>query len=148
MLKQIYNFKKLKAVTLQLFKMKMGTEYYFKFIGPMHLGKEIEQKDTVAADGTIVPAAKRAPATLAHVINLETGDEGQIICSTILNKELNDAYPGESYIGKCFAISMEKIDGKQYNLTLVTEIAEPEEEDLAITSSAEIKEENSKSKKK
>ena len=40
-------FKKIAAVTLQLFKMKSNTEYYFKFIGPMHVGKEIPAKPTV-----------------------------------------------------------------------------------------------------
>lgn len=95
-------FKTKKHVVKQLFKMKPGQEYYFKFTGPMHVGKKIDD-------------AKEA-ATLADVVELTTGELGQIICAKLLREALIESYTGDSYVGKSFAIELARVPEKRYNM--------------------------------
>lgn len=114
-----FNFKVKRNITLPLLKLEKNNEYYVKFDGPMFLGKEINP-------GKESSDVRKQAATLANVVNLETGELCQIICPLVLQHELNDAYPGEGYVGLCFAISLTRPEGKAYNLVQVTEI-EPSE---------------------
>lgn len=107
-------FKKVKAITLPLLKMENEVEYYLKFDGPMFLGKAIDDK--------------KEAATLANVTNLESGEQVQIICATVLRGILDEAYPGEEYVGKCFEIVKHRDLEKKYNTYSVCEVAEPEPE--------------------
>jgi len=124
----IKGLKKVADVTRPLLKIKTGTEYAVLFQGPMHLGKEIEQKKTIdEKTGEIIDAPKRQPAHIANVENLVTREEVTIICSTVFRKEIDAAYPNDSYVGKAFVFSITKIDGKNYNLVSVHEVADPYE---------------------
>ena len=105
-------FKKVRNVTIPLIKIENDELRYFFFKGAMHEGKKIDEKD---------------PAILAHVIDLESGQEGQIICPTILVKELNENYGGNSYVGKSFEIVKTRVPEKRYNIVTITEVATPEE---------------------
>ncbi len=121
-------FKKIKAVTLRQLKLKMNVEYYIKFTGAMTLGKEIPEKATVdSKTGEVVPAAKREPAHIAFIVNLETGEPMMMVCPTVLRKELEEAYAGEGYVGKCFGFVQTKVEGKKYNLVEIWEVAEPDD---------------------
>lgn len=108
-------FRKIRSVTLPVLKLAEGVERFFKFVTPMYVGKQIDDK--------------KEPATLAQVIDLETGEEGLIIIGAVLRKELEEAYPNDAYRGKCFAIANNgKRGDKKYNSYSVSEIAEPEPE--------------------
>jgi hypothetical protein len=109
-------FKISKRVTLPLFKIAPNTEYYFQIESAMFIGKEVKE----GRGGS--EAKKKEPATLMRVINLETGELGQIICGAVLRGIFDDEYPEEKYVGKLFAIEMHKIVGKDYNGYSVTEI--------------------------
>ena len=63
------------------------------------------------------------PATVAEVINLETGEHANLICNTVLESNLTETYPGEGYVGKQFKIiQYEKAEGKRYKTFEITEI--------------------------
>lgn len=95
-------FKRVRHVTRPQLKLTPGVEYYVKFQGPAHLGEKV--------------ADNKDPATLIDVVDLRTGEEMNIIAPAVFLKELNKAYPGESYIGKSFAFELMKVPEKRYNL--------------------------------
>lgn len=107
-------FRKLKSVTRNLFKLSNNNEYYFKFQEPIFLGKKIGDKD---------------PAHLANVINLETGEEGQIILGAVLVGILNENYPDDAYVSRCFEIVKFRDAASAYNTYNVSEVADPSEDD-------------------
>lgn len=114
-------FVKLRQVTLPVLKLKPGTERFVCFIGPMHVGEAIEAKKK--EDGK--PA--KEPATIAHALDMETGEEGILICSAMLKGELNKQYPVERYVGRGFGISHTRVPDKDYNIVSIVEVAPPEE---------------------
>lgn len=116
-------FKKTANVTLELLKIVANKEYYVRFTSDMHVGKAVAGPVKVGADGVPLPA--KAPAQIAFVDDLETDNERIIIISTVLGKELADAYPGASYIGKCFGFKQTKVEGKSYNLVELWEVEDP-----------------------
>lgn len=111
-----------KNVTLPLLKIVANSTRYFKMTGAMFIGKEIEGGRKDAAGNP------QKPATLAHCVDLETGEEGQFIVSHVLYSELNGAYPDDSYVGKSFAFSFTRPAGKKYNLVTIAEIEVQAEE--------------------
>lgn len=119
-------FKKTANVTLELLKIVANKEYYVRFIGDMHIGKAINGPVKVDAGGNVMPA--KAPAMIAFVDDLETDNERIMICSTVLSKELADAYPDASYVGKCFGFKQTKVEGKSYNLVELWEVEDPSPE--------------------
>jgi len=113
-------------VTLPQLKIVAGVFYYVKFLSTMALGKDIQVPDTVdPATGEIKKAAKREPATIAQVLNLETGTPAQIVCSTVFRKEIEEQFKAGSYVGKCFMFRITKVAGKTYNLVEISEIEDP-----------------------
>lgn len=134
----VSKYRKIKDVTLPLLKVKVGEEYYVKFTGPIHLGKEMAPKAKVDPRTGEVIEEKRAPAHIATIKNLETGENGMLIVATVMRKELEENYPGESYIGKSFGFVQTKVEGKSYNLVEIWEVAEPEPEDAGFVHVADM----------
>jgi hypothetical protein len=113
-------FKKIRSVTRNLIKMENNREYYFKIQAPMHLGKQIDDK--------------KEPATLLNVIDLETGEEGQIIVGSVLRDVFIENYPGDSYVDRCFEVVKFRDAAQKYNTYNLSEVADPREEfELAQT---------------
>ena len=115
-------FRKLKSVTRNLFKLSNNKEYYFKIQEPIFLGKKIGDKD---------------PAHLANVIDLETGEEGQIILGAVLVGILNENYPDDAYVSRCFEIVKFRDAASAYNTYNVSEVADPSEDDDTETETAD-----------
>lgn len=121
-----------KLLTRPTLKMVEGTPRYVKIEAPIFIGKEMKSRKADAAD-----AKKREPAHVANVIDLETGEPAQIICSAVVLSTLNDEYPSEAYVGKCFAITkLAKRDGKDYFGYKVEEIEEPAAEPASTAATA------------
>lgn len=100
-------FKRVATVIRAVLKMEVDTPVYVKFTGPMFVGKAIED----SKDGK-----KKEPAIIAPVINLETGEEAQIVMNRVLNSTLKETYADDSYVGKSFEIMKKtKREGKDYN---------------------------------
>ena len=76
-----FKFKKVRAVTLQLFKWKNDVERYFKLTSTMFLGQENSGK---AGE----PAQERV--TLVNCIDLETGEEGQFIVGAVFHNAFRE----------------------------------------------------------
>lgn len=113
-------FKKVRNVTLPLLKMVENHAVYIKSMGVMFVGKQIDDK--------------KEPATLMNVVNLETGEEMQIIVPTVLKGILSEEYPDDGYVGKSFEIilhkHMDKTDPSKLKYNKFT-VAEVEAEDDA-----------------
>lgn len=110
-------FKVKGAVTLPVIKLAAGVQRFVHFDGPMHIGKDT---------GQVMNGKKMEPATVANVTDLETGEQGVLICATVLAGELRNAYPDDSYVGKGFAVTLIKVPEKKYNMYEILEI-EPDE---------------------
>lgn len=95
-------FKKLKTVVRPVLKLTPGVEYYIKIAGPLHLGRSV--------------ADDKEPATLCNIVDLNTGEEMQIVAPKLLREALTENYEKETYIGKCFAIELMRVPDKRYNL--------------------------------
>ena len=112
-MKTIGGFKVKRSVTVQLFKLVPGNDNFFHVQGAMFVGEKLEEN--------------KEAATLMHVVDMTTGEEGQIICPTILQKELIKQYPDNSYVGKRFWLRITRVPTKKYNMV---EIAELEDDDV------------------
>lgn len=123
--------KVIRNVTLPLLKIRPnGAPIFVRFESAMHLGKEVKGEEG---------KKKMEPATLAHVINLETGEECQIICTLLLRERLNEEYPGDGYVGKQFRIVVTREDGKKYNLVGIQEIEWDDDDTIAPMSGELVK---------
>lgn len=99
-----------KLITLPTFKFVTDVPLNVVIIQPMHIGVKREGRGSSEAD------KKKEPPTLARVINLDTGEEGQIILASVLKTELAEAYKNDSYVGKAFEmIKQKRKEGKQYD---------------------------------
>lgn len=107
-----FKFQRTRNVTLPTFKLKKNVSYFFKLQSPMQLGKEI-------------PNSKMGRATVMQGLDLETGELGILLCRAILQRELADHYPNDSYVGKCFEISLYRIPEKKYDGVTIAEVADP-----------------------
>lgn len=112
-------FKTKKKLILPLLKLQIGKAVYVKITDPIFTGKEITpakgNKDT-----------KEKPADLANVVDLETGEEMQIIVNAVVKSVLEESYPDAGYVGKAFEIIKgEPPAGKRYNTFSVNEIELP-----------------------
>lgn len=101
-------------VTKTLFKFVTGQPVYVRIDGPIHLGKEVQTNSQMGV------------ASLADVTNLETGETGEIIVSTVLQNILGDEYPEGEYIGKSFemikGVEKEGGAGQKYSPYIVREL--------------------------
>lgn len=108
-------FQRVRSITLPQLKIKDHTEYFVKFIGAMALGDKITIPQGGNARGDeATRQARMEPPTLAKVINLETGEEMQIVVNSVLKSELEKHYPEQVYVGKCFGFSVWPIENKRY----------------------------------
>jgi len=48
---------------------------------------------------------KMGPATICTATDMETGEQGVIVCNKVFSGNLSEAYPGDTYIGKVFEVT-------------------------------------------
>ncbi len=119
-------FKRKKLLTRPILKMEQDKPRYVKVEQAMFIGKEI--KDSRLKDDD----KGKGPAMILNCINLETGEQVQIVCNAVLKSVLAEEYPNDTYVGKCFMITkMGRQPGKQYNPFHIEEIEEPTPEPVA-----------------
>ena len=91
-------FKRIKAVTLPTFKLAIGEAYNILFQTAFTVGKKVKgEKNDKGED--------KEPPMVANVVNMNTGELGQLIGNAALFGELNDSYPNKGYVGKGFEIT-------------------------------------------
>jgi hypothetical protein len=103
-------------------KLVPDTPVYVKILDAIFQGKQPKLKE-----GEKKEDQKQAP-WLFNVVNLETGENMQLVAAAVIRSEIVDNYPDEKYVNKCFMI----IKGKKKDLSggrgyFTYEIAEIEE---------------------
>lgn len=65
---------------------------------------------------------------MANVVDMSTGQLGQIIVGAVLKQELENGYPEASYVGKIFEIVKTAPEGtRKYSLWNITEVSVQED---------------------
>jgi len=118
--KKVVEFKPtiIKHVTMPTLKLLPDVPAYVKITAKIFEGKTQPVKEG--------EAAKKAPM-IFNVINLETGEVCQMVVGTVVQREIQDTYPKDVYVGKCFMIVKGKKKGTGDRGYFTYEIAEIEE---------------------
>jgi hypothetical protein len=112
--------KVVKSVTLPILKQADGVPYYVRVTGAIFLGKQLKGEGE---------EAKQEPAHLMNITNLETGEDMQMIANTVMKSSLEEEYPENGYVGKCFQIERKAAGaGKRYKAYSIQEIEITEDE--------------------
>ena len=107
-----FKFKKIKAVNRGLLKFSPNKPIYIKAESAM-VQSEKHPKDK----------SDKTPPVLMDIVDLQTGEEAQIICGEVVKSELEKHYPNNEFIGKCFEITQHEPEaGKQYRKYSIVEI--------------------------
>lgn len=123
--------KRKRLLTRSVLKMTEEITRYVKIEMAMFIGKTIKEKVKEGTD-----KKQKEPATLINVIDLVSGEPMVIVANTVLKSVLNEEYPDNAYVGKCFAITKKaKAVGKDYNPFNIEEIDDPNEQAATDASS-------------
>lgn len=110
-----FTYRLLQRVTVPTISMRESKEYFFRFEAPI-----VDKPDRENPD---------RPIHIGRVIDLETGELGEVVLGKILHETLMEKYPDDAYVGKSFRI-VKTGSGKKgagavaYNLFYVDEIAQ------------------------
>ena len=85
-----------RQVTRTVMRQVDGVPFHVSIDSAIYTGEELK--------GGRGGGAQYAPADLAEVTDLATGELHLLIMNTVLRSELERAYPDQSYVGKSFAI--------------------------------------------
>lgn len=111
------DYETVKTVTVPLLKPSLDTPFFVKILTKIVQSKAIESKTGKKRD--------MEPAFVCHVVNLEDEAAGtmEFIVNAVLKSALDEEYPSDSYVGKCFRlIKHAKAEGKQYHKFTIAEI--------------------------
>ena len=101
-------------ITFPVLKKADDIPIYVKITEPIFTGKEMQTKKG---------EDEMKPAQIARVVDLETGLVMEMICNAVLESTLNESFPDQGYVGKCFEITQHaKKEGKRYKTYSVWEI--------------------------
>ncbi len=112
----------IKRVTLPTLKLVPDAPVYVKILDPIFEAKPQKLKEGEKEKD------RKKPPMLFNVVNLETGEAMQLVAGVVVQNEIVDNYPKQSYVDKCFMI----VKGKKKDLSggrgyFTYEIAEIEE---------------------
>ncbi len=100
-------YKVVRNVTMPSIKLELETEYFLKATGAYFEGRAQKQR---GSDGEAMK-----PATVLPVVNVETGEVGQLVLGSVLKDLLDESYPNASYVDKAFrVVKHDKKAGKRY----------------------------------
>lgn len=109
------NFVVKRNLILPTLKLEVGVPVYIKVISKIRQGKEIANS----------AKEKVKPADICDVINLETGEEMQLVVAAIVKSTFEEDLKGV-YEGLCFMIEKgDKKQGKRYFTYKISEIEVP-----------------------
>lgn len=112
--------KVVKHVTLPTLKLVEGIAVYVKILDAIFKGKTQPPKDP--------KEAPKKPPMIFNVVNLEDGEQMQMVAGTVVEREILDNYPDDKYVGKCFMIEKGKKKGsgdRKYFTYSIAEIEDP-----------------------
>ena len=132
--------KRKKLLTRPVLKLVIDEPRFVKMTSKMFIGKELKKQKE--------DAKKKEPATLIEVIDLETGEEAQIIANAVLKSVLDEFYPQDAYVGKSFQLTKHsKQEGKDYFPVAVEEIEEPKPGEITAAKKAAAEKEKAAAEK-
>lgn len=111
-------FEVVKNVTLPILKLEQGKTVYVKI-------EDYKERESVEVDKKTGEQSTKT-ILIADVVNLETGENMQIVVSSVLNSVLSREYLNMDFIGRNFAITKGEKKGSganAYFLYSVQEIA-------------------------
>lgn len=111
------DYDKVKDVTLPLLKATLDVPFFIRILSKVVQSKGFESKDGKKRD--------MEPAFVCQVEDLENVSAGpqEFIVNAVLKSSLDENYPGDGYVGKCFRlIKHPKAEGKQYHKFTITEV--------------------------
>ena len=113
-------FKRKKLLTRPQVKMKAGDSIYLRIEQPMFIGTNIKARKGKEGD------EKKEPPTVIWGVDLQTGEQVQMLANAVLKSILEEEYKENSYVGKCFLIEKkEKEPGRDYFAFHVEEVEDP-----------------------
>ena len=108
-------FKKTKTVTVPVLKLMTNQPVYVKVESQMQISKQVA--------GTKVAGQAMEPATIMHCTNLDGDSECLLIVGKMLKSVIEESYPDNSYVGRCFEIvNHGKRGDKKYNAYSLCEV--------------------------
>lgn len=111
-----FEYEVVKHVTRELLKPDFDTPVFIKIESEMiHAVEDEKSRKGKNSD--------MAPPILMDVIELQTGAVSVMIVPAVLESELKDNYPENSYVNKCFRVQKIKLEGKKYSGWKIQEIA-------------------------
>ncbi len=108
----------IKHVTMPTLKLLPDVPAYVKITEKIFEGKAQPAKEG---------QEPKKPPMIFNVINLESGEVCQMVAGTVVQREIQDNYPKDSYVNKCFMIVKGKKKGTGDRGYFTYEIAEIEE---------------------
>ena len=106
-------FKKVKTVTVPVLKLSPDVPVYIRVEQAMEISKQIDNKKGQAME----------PATIMHCTDLNSDEECLLIVGKMLQSVIDENFPDQSYVGKCFeVINHGKRGDKKYNAYSLNEI--------------------------
>ena len=109
-------FKVVKQITLPTLTIKKQGDFLVLHFEEL---MRVSKVQTKSADGTA-----QKPATVVNVTDVLTGEMGQYIVPTVVEKNLTENYPDGGYVGKTFHIEHrgKRKDGQRYNDFSIAEV--------------------------
>lgn len=113
----------IKRITMPTLKLLPNVPAYVKITHPIFQAKEQKLKEGEKEKD------RKKPPMLFNVINLETGEAMQLVVGAVVQSEIVESYPKETYVNKCFMIVKGKkkdlSGGRGYFTYEISEIEEP-----------------------
>ena len=111
-----------KQVTLPTLKHDSGQTVLVRITDPFVSEKSVEKK-IVKVAGVDTEIEEEKTLHIARVTELTTGENFTYVLNAITHDNIASAYPGDEYVGKCFAIQkLGTVQGKRYKDVKVVEI--------------------------
>jgi hypothetical protein len=108
-----------RKLTIPPLKFEIDKPVYVLVTGPMHVGRKLKGSGQ---------KSKMEPATLCNVVDMQTGEQFQLICATMIRGIFEDNYPNHSYVGNAFQIiKHNKREGKSYYDYSMDEVLLPDD---------------------
>lgn len=91
-------FEKIRSVTLPLLSLKRGDIAHILMVDKIFMGRELKSESNKEG------SQKKDPAHLCFVVNMDTGEEMQMIVPAVLRSTLEEEYPNSAYVARGFEV--------------------------------------------
>lgn len=113
----------IKRVTMPTLKLVTDVPVYVKILDKIFKAKAQKLKEGEKEKD------RKEPPMIFNVVNLETGEDMQLVAGAVVQSEICETYLKDSYVGKCFMIKKGKkkdlSGGRGYFTYEIAEIEEP-----------------------